>query len=84
MFKIQIGLPYLDGFISQVCDDYLSLTVSGEPKKCNSLDRKNLKKVRRRRSQVKSLPDSADRQISASILESMASGIDLDGPSSLE
>eukprot|EP00092_Neocalanus_flemingeri_P027093 GFUD01029380.1.p1 GENE.GFUD01029380.1~~GFUD01029380.1.p1 ORF type:complete len:410 (+),score=112.23 GFUD01029380.1:121-1350(+) len=68
--------------LEQVCDDYLTLT--GEHPKCSSLDRRNLKKIKRRRSLIKSLPDTADRNFSADMFDSMASGMDVVGPSSIE
>ena len=68
--------------VFQVCNDYLTLT--GEHSKCSSLDRRNLKKIKRRGSHIKSLPDTADREFSAEMFDSMASGIDMTGPSTIE
>jgi len=68
--------------LEQVCEDYL--TLSKEHCTCNSLDRKTLKKVRRRGLHVQSLPDSADKNYSAEMFESMASGLDMVGPSRIE
>ena len=66
----------------QVCEDYLVL--SKEHCTCNSLDRKTLKKIRRRGLHVQSLPDSADKTLKAGMFESMASGLDMVGPSRTE
>ena len=66
----------------QVCNDYLTLI--GEHRTCSSLDRKNLKKIRRRGSHVKSLPDTADRELSSDMFDNMASGMDMTGPSTIE
>ena len=66
----------------QVCDDYL--TMNKDNCTCNSLDRNTVKKVRRRGVHVQSLPDTADRHFSAEMFESMASGMDMVGPSRKE
>jgi len=68
--------------LEQVCEDYLIL--SKEQCTCNSLDRKTLKKIRRRGLHVQSLPDSADKTLKAEMFESMASGLDMVGPSRSE